>query len=436
MPTISIESEKKEMDNVDSTDPVKHITNGVSENGISSTSPDKALDRNEWEVLLAQGKRNLFVKDYPNAVATLGDACAKMSEVFGDMADECADAYFCYGRALLELAREDSNVLSTEPEKEESDEEGGDEESEEKGGEENTKEKECEKGGELAKKKDEKEGSREAEAIKTELEENDHLDGQVDDKTKDEPRADETLDTTKDVIEDDGEGGDKGDDVDNLQLAWEVLELAKNIFERQKLDSKLAETYLYLGEVGLESENYSGAIEDMKRCVEIQKQILPSDHRDIAETHFQMGVACSLCNDFNQAIEHFKNSSEILETRIKNLQQNGASKAEIEKNPFYTVEKEIDEIKSLLPEITAKIIDMQDFKQETIKSMMATLKGETEAKSSDGAGPSSSVASIANGSDMKPVTDISHLVRKKRKPEEEIPEAGPVKKTCSTEANK
>lgn len=426
MPEITGSSdgpENKDIEPVGSTDSSKPVANGAPENGVSSTSPEKkSPEKSEYEVLLAQGKRHLFVKDYPNAVALLGDACAKMSEMFGELADECADAYFCYGRALLELAREESNVLGTEPEKEDSDE--GDEEGE--------KEEDDEKVVGEAEEK-EKEESGEAEAKPDEGEEKKM--GSEQNEEKDSP-ADETIDTTKEVNEDE-EGEEKEEDVDNLQLAWEVLELAKKIFERQKSDAKLAETYLYLGEVGLESENYSGAIDDMKRCVEIQKQILSPDHREIAETYFQMGVACSLCNEFDQAIENFKCSSEILETRIKNLRENGAPKVEIEKNPFYSVDKEVEEIKALLPEIKVKIADMEDFKQETIKSMMAAIKGEPQGQSSDGAGPSSSsVAPVANGSPVKPATNISHLVRKKRKPEEDISSDSAVKKSCSEQVEK
>uniref|UniRef100_A0A1B6IXI9 Tetratricopeptide SHNi-TPR domain-containing protein n=1 Tax=Homalodisca liturata TaxID=320908 RepID=A0A1B6IXI9_9HEMI len=394
----------------------KPQTNGTVENGISSTSPEKkSPEKNEGEILLAQGKRHLFIKDYSNAVATLGDACAKLSEMFGELADECVDAYFSYGRALLELAREESNVLGTEPEKENSEEE--EEDGEEEG--ENKPKDEAE---------DDKTPS-DQNAEEEKLEEN-----TSEEKETEESPADETIDTTK-IVEDGEDGADeeKEEDVDNLQLAWEVFELAKKIYERQNSDAKLAETYLYLGEVALESENYNNAIEDMKRCVEIQKQILPPDHRDIAETYFQLGVACSLCNEFDEAIMNFQTSSDVLEMRIKNLEEKGAPEGETERNPFYSVEKEVAEIKALLPEIKAKISDMEDFKQETIKGVMETLKEKPQ--SSDGAGPSSAPP-IANGSTPKPATDISHLVRKKRKPEEDTSSEPVVKKACTTEVKK
>ncbi|XP_060569045.1 sodium- and chloride-dependent taurine transporter-like [Ruditapes philippinarum] len=39
------------------------------------------------------------------------EACAILSKAYGETAKECADAYFCYGQALLDLARMENGVL-------------------------------------------------------------------------------------------------------------------------------------------------------------------------------------------------------------------------------------------------------------------------------------------------------------------------------------
>lgn len=394
----TVEEDKRGQENSEEKDEDKKV------NGPETQSPVK----DEAQKLLAQGKRHLFVKDYPSAVTTLGEACGKLSEQHGELADICGDAYYSYGRALLELAREESNVLgnAVEPEKESEDSE----EAEDDGGEDEKKDDED------SKEDDEKDN----EANVSKNEESGEKGGD-----SEEVDGEDSKESGEDTEEKEEE------DVNNLQLAWEVFELAKIIFERQKNNAKLAETYLYLGEVALESENYASAVEDMKKCLDIQKQILEPDHRDIAETLFQLGMAYSLSNQYDEAIDSFKSSLNVLEDRIKNLENKEKPDTATSDNPFYTVESEIAEIKNLLPEIKEKITDMEDFKKEAIQSVMeATLR--STSKSTDGASCSSS--SVQNGSiDSKPVTDISHLIRKKRKPEDET-ESDKAKKICSDEA--
>lgn len=61
--------------------------------------------------LLNAGKRNLACDEYPQAVESLADACQLLAEKHGEEGDELAEAYFYYGRALLELARMENGVL-------------------------------------------------------------------------------------------------------------------------------------------------------------------------------------------------------------------------------------------------------------------------------------------------------------------------------------
>ena len=61
--------------------------------------------------LLAEGKRDLLVYAIPDAVSNCSKACEIMAQHKGEMATECAEAYFYYGKALLELSRVESGVL-------------------------------------------------------------------------------------------------------------------------------------------------------------------------------------------------------------------------------------------------------------------------------------------------------------------------------------
>lgn len=61
--------------------------------------------------LLVQGRRHLLVSDIPNAIAALAESSQLLGEHYGDLADECAESYYYYGIALLEMARLDPDVL-------------------------------------------------------------------------------------------------------------------------------------------------------------------------------------------------------------------------------------------------------------------------------------------------------------------------------------
>ena len=61
--------------------------------------------------LLNEGKRDLLVSAIPDAVANFSKCCEMLVSLKGEMGVECAEAYFYYGKALLELSRVESGVL-------------------------------------------------------------------------------------------------------------------------------------------------------------------------------------------------------------------------------------------------------------------------------------------------------------------------------------
>ncbi|XP_026750788.2 histone-binding protein N1/N2 [Galleria mellonella] len=376
--------------------------------------------------LLAAGRRHLAVRDFSSAAGVLAKACEALAKEHGDMADQCAEAYLWYGKALLGLSREESGVLGDgmpgtgNPEDDEENEDGADDGEENQNGEaeqnvENNKEVEVEKIEAESTTKEEEPGSSTVAA------------GDSDEPgTSNNGEANEESEVNL----------DNEDDVDNLQLAWEMLDLARNILSRRAEEAAdgvaaralLADVHLALGEVALESETYDKAVIDMQSCLELQKELYHSDDRRIAETHYQIGLANSLASNFEDAITHFKNAANILETRIKTLENPSAAKddATVKKfssaDPFYTVEGEIKELKELLPEIQEKIQDMMDYKAETIKRVRETLCSANGEGSSHINGASSSTSS------QKPAADISHLIKRKRKSSEGDAESSAAKR--------
>uniref|UniRef100_A0A8C0Y8K7 Nuclear autoantigenic sperm protein (histone-binding) n=2 Tax=Cyprinus carpio TaxID=7962 RepID=A0A8C0Y8K7_CYPCA len=465
----------------------------MEEKPCSSSAADSSVDvSEEAKKLIGTGNRHLVMGDVVSAVSVFQEACAMLAEKYGDTADECGEAFFLCGKALLELARMENTVLGNALEgvPEESSEEGEkqndskiesadnldektrdelraqvyDAMSEDKtqsevekevgeGEQKNQEVKKVEepKEGDAASPKTEKPSEpAQDEAKQAEHEakaaENEEPAEEVEKSKSVNESTSEKEDVTvsngvtenDDDDDDDAEGETKDkdseeDEVGNLQLAWEMLEVAKVIYKRKesKEDQLMAaQIYLKLGEVGAESGNYSQALEDFNECLTWQLKHLPSHSRLLAETHYQLGTTYSYTAQYSQAIEHFSNSIKVIESRLAMLQEvidkaEGAEAAKEEKS-------ELEELKQLLPEIAEKIEDAKESQRTAAAASEAihqTLAGASTSSAfpAENGGPSSSTASQipvrpADGaSSSKSASDISHLVRKKRKPDEESP---------------
>jgi len=421
--------------------------------------------------IIAQGKRHLLVHDYHAAVSTFAMGCQLLALKYGDTCDELGEPFLHYGRALLSLSREETGVLGVgvpgtdEPEDDDEEEgeeeaEGANEEESEAKAEEKTattsEKKEVEKKDEVVeKKKAEETKAEETKTEETKPEDTKTKETKTDEATEPEKKTENdapaavpgtskvtngeasTSGTSsrpnghlnEPVDEDADDLSNEDDEGSNLQIAWEVLELAKLILvKRGKAGWKfLAETHRLLGEVAMESDNQVGALQDLHACLDLYHKIEPVDPRTIAEIHYQLGLAYSLSNDFDNSVAEFEKAVTMLEQRIADLESGNATVPESDE-PGYTVENEIAELKELLPEIKTKIADMKDFKMAASKAIIEGIKKTVAAGGcSNGAGPSSSTDGASSSSSSattaadisKPVSDISHLVRKKRKPEEE-----------------
>jgi len=406
---------------------------------IKTASPSKEstpADRKK-EALehFVAGKRHLLVKDLEAAVTSLALASELLSAEHGEAAYECADAYYYYGKALLEMARAEAgvfgNALDGVPDGEDSDnsqvedpekmteeerddvekkvgealdenfdvleekrlkkadstedETEDDEESKQEGEQEVAAEpvKDVEKEAEPAKAASPAKEAKEAEA----------------EKEKSEPKED-IADKGTEEEDKKAQEVEEEEDPSNLQLAWEMLELAKVAYttkltcatedEKKVVDVKVCETLLLLGEVSLESENYEQAVTDITDCLAKRKVLHAEDSRRIAETHYHLGVALGHFNKFDEAITSLENSIAVLKQRVENLKAKTESKDESKADDaFYTREAEITEIESLIPEIQEKIQDTKDMKEQE--------KDPKEESGFSGAGKS----------DAKPISSIS-----------------------------
>lgn len=352
----------------------------------------------EAKKLIGAGKKHLVMGDVVSAVNVLQDACRVLAGTYGDTADECGEPFLLCGTALLELARMENSVLGNALD-------GVPEESEEE----------------------------EPQPSNSNIESANNLDDNDDDDDDDDDNDDDDDDEEKN-------GQDKEEEeVGNLQLAWEMLELSKMIYQRKDdKDGQLmaAQAFLRLGEVGAESGNYPQALEDFQECLTLQLKHLPAHSRLLAETHYHVATTLCYMNQYNQAIEHYNSSIKVIETRLAMLQDaiaaaEGAGDASEEKT-------ELEELKQLLPDIREKVEDAKESQRTSSAASQAiqqTLGGASTSSAfqCENGGPSSSTSSAFGSASQKPVqspdttssskapTDISHLVKRKRKPEEETP---------------
>ncbi|XP_057640826.1 nuclear autoantigenic sperm protein isoform X1 [Chionomys nivalis] len=241
--------------------------------------------------------------------------------------------------------------------------------------------------------------------------------------------------TNESVLENKSLQENEEEEIGNLELAWDMLDLAKIIFKRQETkEAQLyaAQAHLKLGEVSVESENYIQAVEEFQACLSLQEQYLEAHDRLLAETHYQLGLAYGYNSQYDEAVAQYGKSIEVIEKRMAVLNEQ-MKEAE---GSFTEYEKEIEELKELLPEIREKIEDAKESQRSGNVAELA-LKATLVESSSSGftaSGAGTSVAMIANrkptdgASSSNCVTDISHLVRKKRKPEEESPRKDDAKK--------
>merc|ERR1739838_234117 len=344
----------------------KHGKSSPSKKGVDADAHTAAMD------LFAQGKRHLLVNDIKASVESLQEACRMLAEQHGETSPKVGDAYFYYGRALLEMARMESDVLGLAmegvPEGEDLDNSQVDnpgklsEEEKEKVSEQVDNALQENSTNSDAKKSSPKDGK----SDKDEAMDTDKKDGDSshDDSSQDESQEESGEDGEVELEKAEGEKKDEDEDVSNHQLAWEMLELAKVIYQKQEsgntaMSLKTVQVFLKLGEVGLESETYPQSIEDFHSCLKIQEKHLEADNRCLAETHYQLGVAYSFSDDFDKSLGSFAKALKIIEARITNLKKVTSPAKGSKQSPS----KDAKDVEAVF-EIKEKIEDMEEMKKD------------------------------------------------------------------------
>lgn len=440
------------------TEPSHQYSNGVEEKLIPhdlpteptlSTDSKKMAEKSETLVtkeeriaeakeLFGRGSRNYCMKQYSDAADDLSACCAIYSDLYGPSAEQCGVPYLLYAKSLIALGKDENNLIVPGEEEEEGDgedEEGEGEEGEGEEGEggegegeeaEGDNEEKCAEDNEAEKDKEGQEKP-DSEAKTTENGES-VKDNEAASSSKvqpDEPQpgpstsnGSEQQEESTEPTEDEKGGG-------NLEVAWEILELAVQIFEQQgeKALENLSECYSELAGISLENSHFSVAINDYRKALAVHSKVDKSDSRLVAEIYYKMGLCHLMINEFEDSIKSLREACTELDKVVeqeKGKEQNDETEATI---------KDLEETKQ---EIIEKIAEVEETKKTSIEEVKRELsKIIVQGQSSNGATSSTANGTASSSKSSEKPTDISHLIKRK-KPDTSTTEVegSPAKKTA------
>eukprot|EP00617_Octactis_speculum_P021901 CAMPEP_0185771132 /NCGR_PEP_ID=MMETSP1174-20130828/63307_1 /TAXON_ID=35687 /ORGANISM="Dictyocha speculum, Strain CCMP1381" /LENGTH=394 /DNA_ID=CAMNT_0028456885 /DNA_START=35 /DNA_END=1219 /DNA_ORIENTATION=- len=90
------------------------------------------------------------------------------------------------------------------------------------------------------------------------------------------------------------------DAVEDTEIAWEVLEVARGIFEKHRTSNPeviewLGKVHLRLGDLQKLNGNFVDAARDYERCLELRNRIIPANDRRIADVHYSLAQVHEYC---------------------------------------------------------------------------------------------------------------------------------------------
>ncbi|KAG9050415.1 hypothetical protein FS837_005488 [Tulasnella sp. UAMH 9824] len=383
-----------------------------------TTETPKEAKTIESEIELA--KRAFALRKFEESVEHYATALELFTEKHGDGAPESADLLFLYGKALLENAISQAGVV-------------GKEETE----------------GALKGNKQDEAGPSSSKTGKKVI--SFSGDAEDEDEAVDLLGNAQNADDGDDDQEDgDGEGEDDEDEPeDDFNAAWEVLDLARALYAKadgQEAQLKLADTYMCLGDVSLETEKFDQAISDYSSGLTLKEKLLPFHSRQVAEAHYRLSLAMDLTpGKLSGAVGHAQKALKSVDERLAILKAKladapsdqdtamedgsgasatGKGKAKatgmigniandtIEGLTKSQLEGQIKEFEELRGDLAAKVEDLKTAPEQPVgENGRVTSVTEAANKALDEAlNPGYSLAGPSNT-----VNDLSGMVKKKKK---------------------
>ncbi|PHH51908.1 NASP-related protein sim3 [Ceratocystis fimbriata CBS 114723] len=413
--------------------------------------------------LCAKGTALYAQKNYEEAAEQYGKAAELQAEQNGEMNPENADILFLYGRCVFRLGQERSDVLGGKaPEKK------------------TQPQQKTPKANGAAGSSTLASAPPPEQPLGAMSKESQEL---LDSKkplfqfTGDENFEDSDADED-DASGEDGEGDDSGED-DDLAVAFEVLDLARLLFDKKlkqveeqevtedeskavdtaarredsafvrHIKERLADVHDLLGEISLENERYTNAITDARESLRYKMQLYPEDSEIIAEAHFKLSLALEFASITTTAgeddgkTEGTQQIDQVLrDEAVRELE------AALKSTKLKLQAKEVDLATMASPEenevTRAQIADVQDIIADMEQRLIDLRGPPVDLNTALASNPLGGVLGAAMGASAaetqarieeakKTARDVSGLVRKKGKPEVETTSA-PAVSAPATEA--
>lgn len=202
-----------------------------------------------------------------------------------------------------------------------------------------------------------------------------------------------------------GEGDseqDARDAADDLEAAWEVMELARVIYSRypgdQAVETQLVRVYTRLGDLGLESDQFEQAKADFEKALVLRRRLLKvtkaEDTTQLADLYCQLAIACIYRDSTadqeketggpKEEVTHYVMAGRIMAENIHRIAQKCTLKLQhfADAIPQYTVESEIEATskgkrKALCSEDSALTLEYKGEHPETMKTEFLQCIGGT-----------------------------------------------------------
>ncbi|WVQ76535.1 hypothetical protein IAR50_006205 [Cryptococcus sp. DSM 104548] len=359
----------------------------------ASASSDPAAIRASIDKLVDEGKKAIALSQWEEAVERYGEALELQQGLVGDKDPQMAPLLLSYGRALYELASSQAGVMGREEPTPVADDPGP---------------------------------SGDVQNPNFVFSADPASDDEGDDAAEPEASGSAPGPSDLSAAVPEGEAGDDlGEPEDDYNAAWEVLDVARKIYEEivstlkegegQKERLALADCHQTLGDVSCETEKFPQAVEDFTTALNIKSTILPPSSRAIASLHYQIATALeNIAAKRAEALSHVEQAIKAFQLRRAQLSGESENQPEeVGKLSEKDKKSELAEVELLIGDLEAKVEELKSTPEAAneVHESINLLMGQSEAGGS---------AKVDSG----PVNDLTGMVKKKK------PKAAPARPTA------